>query len=73
MKPFTVPSWMYGFICDGRPRPVSVTLATSLCVDRYCAAVEMPTVVGEMMPLRFGYAESRPCSTVSEVAGSSLP
>src|SRR3954447_19060737 len=33
----------------------------------------MPTVVGEMMPRRFGYAASRPCRTVSEVAGSSLP
>ncbi len=33
----------------------------------------MPTVVGEMMPFRFGYAESRPCRTVRDVAGSSLP
>src|SRR3954447_191826 len=65
---------MYLRISDGSPRPVSVIrLATSECVSRYCAAVEMPTVVGEMMPFRFGYPEIRPCNTLSDVAGSSLP
>ena len=33
----------------------------------------MPTVVGEMMPLRFGYCCSRPWVTWVEVVGSSLP
>ena len=37
------------------------------------AAARMPTVVGEMMPLRFGYFSSRPSVTWVAVGGSSLP
>src|SRR4051794_35018123 len=45
----------------GKPRPVSLTLPFFGEVDRYRAAAATPTVVGEMMPFRFGYADSSPC------------
>src|SRR5439155_13392403 len=42
-------------------------------VSRTAAAAAIPTVVGEMMPLRFGCFCSRPCVTCVERVGSSLP
>jgi len=42
------------FMESGVPRPVSAILPRYLDVSRTCAAARIPTVVGEMMPLRFG-------------------
>ena len=33
----------------------------------------IPTVVGEMMPLRFGYAETSPCASWNDLVSSSSP
>jgi hypothetical protein len=50
-----VPSWTYFFIWLGRPRPVSTIFFLYFFeVDRYCAADEIPTVVGDSIPFRFG-------------------
>jgi hypothetical protein len=63
----------YWRIWFGRPSPVKMTLPLYDDVDRYRAVAAMPTVVGEMMPLRFGYDCRRPCATWNEVVSSSLP
>ena len=68
-----MPSATYFFISSGVPRPVTMTLPLYLDEERYRAAAAMPTVVGEMMPLRFGYCCSRPWVTWVAVVGSSLP
>ena len=70
---FTVPSETNFFIELGVPSPVSKTLPRYLEVSRTAAAAAMPTVVGEMMPFRFGYCWSRPCVTWVETVASSLP
>ena len=49
-----MPSATYFFIESGVPRPVTMTLPLYLDVATTWAAARMPTVVGEMMPLRFG-------------------
>ena len=50
----TVPSLRYAFISLGRPRPVTWTLPLYSEPEMYLAAAATPTVVGEMMPFRFG-------------------
>src|SRR6476620_2006361 len=51
----TVLSWTYFFIWLGRPRPVSAILPLYFFeVERYWAADEIPTVVGDSIPFRFG-------------------
>ena len=42
-------------------------------VDRYCAADEIPTVVGDSIPFRFGYAWSIATVACLDCAGLSLP
>src|SRR5262249_32660763 len=69
----TVPSWTYFFIWLGSPRPVSTTFFLYLGVERYCAADEMPTVVGDSIPFRFGYACSIATVACRDCAGLSLP
>src|SRR5690348_6911280 len=54
----TVLSCTYFFIWLGSPSPVRTTLPLYLEVERYCAADEIPTVVGDSIPFRFGYAWS---------------
>src|SRR5262249_41210205 len=61
------------FTQPGVPRPVSAILPRYLAVSRTAAAAPMPTVVGEMMPFRFGYCCSSPCVTWVDVVGSSFP
>ena len=56
-----MPSSTYGRIWFGVPRPVSATLPLYSDSERYRAAAAMPTVVGEMMPLRSGWF----CSSAS--------
>jgi len=68
-----VPSETYFFSESGVPRPVSAILPRYLGVSRTAAAAAIPTVVGEMMPFRFGYCYSRPWVTWVAVVGSSLP
>ena len=50
-----VPSETYFFSEFGVPSPVSRTLPRYLSVSSTAAAAAIPTVVGEMMPYRFGY------------------
>src|SRR5438067_849729 len=68
-----VPSPTYFLSELGVPRPVSAILPLYLGVSRTWAAARMPTVVGEMMPLRLGCDCSRPWVTWVAVVGSSLP
>ena len=50
-----------------------MTLPLYFEVERYCAADEIPTVVGDSMPFRFGYAWSMASVAASDCAGLSLP
>ena len=68
-----MPSWTNLRIWFGVPSPVSATLPLYSDELRYRAAAATPTVVGEMMPLRFGCACSRPCVFWNDVWSSSLP
>src|ERR1017187_8981941 len=72
-KDWTVPSETNFLRESGVPRPVSAILPRYLGESRTCAAARMPTVVGEMMPLRLGYFCSSPWVTWVAVVGSSLP
>src|SRR6478672_8318491 len=72
-KPSTVPFLTYLRMSFGVPRPVSLTLPLYLEPDRYWAAALMPTVVGEMIPFRFGYCWSRPWVCWKDAWASSLP
>src|ERR1700684_1100524 len=63
MNAGATPSATYAFISSGVPRPVTMTLPFHFGVATTWAAARMPTVVGEMMPLRFGYFSSRPSVT----------
>ena len=49
-----MPSATYFFIESGVPSPVTLTLPLYFGESTTWAAARMPTVVGEMMPLRFG-------------------
>jgi hypothetical protein len=70
----TVPSWTYFFIWLGRPRPVRTILFLYFFdVERYCAAEEIPTVVGDSIPFRFGYACSIATVACLDCAGLSFP
>src|SRR5213595_1966428 len=69
----TVPLWTYFFIWLGRPRPVSTTSFLYFEVERYCAAEEIPTVVGDSIPFRCGYACSMLTVACRDWAGLSLP
>ena len=68
-----MPLCTYVFIWLGRPRPVTTTLFLYFEVEMYCAADEMPTVVGDSMPFRFGYACSMATVAARDCAGLSLP
>ena len=72
-KDWMVPSATYFLSESGVPRPVSAILPLYLGVSRTWAAARMPTVVGEMMPLRLGWDCSSPWVTWVAVVGSSLP
>ncbi len=72
-KASTVPFLTYLRMSLGVPRPVSLTLPLYLEPDRYWAAALMPTVVGEMIPFRFGYCWSRPWVCWKDACASSLP
>src|SRR5690242_18306722 len=72
-KFLTVPSLTYWRIWLGVPSPVRATLPLYCEPDRYRAAAATPTVVGEMIPLRSGYDESRPWVSWNDFWSSSLP
>ena len=52
---------------------MSTTLFLYFEWERYCAAEEIPTVVGDSMPFRFGYACSMLTVAWRDCAGLSLP
>src|SRR6185437_5687195 len=68
-----VPSETYFLSESGVPSPVSAILPRYLGVSSTAAAAAIPTVVGEMMPIRFGNCWSSPWVTWVAVVGSSLP
>ena len=72
-KPSTVPFLTYLRMSLGVPRPVSLTLPLYFEPDRYWAAALMPTVVGEMIPFRFGCSCRRPWVCWKDCWASSLP